>query len=295
MLGTSCMVPTKERNPSTVLLRYGGKGFLFDCGEGTQKRMNEMSIKRTEVKYILISHFHGDHVGGLLPMLQTIGNEAENTTIELHGPKGLKERMEGAFKFIDFDVNMDLQLFEHDLESPKKIIETPDYYVECANLDHTVPCVGYSFVEKDKRRINKVYTDKLNIPDGPHLKKLTDGESITFEGKKVDFEEATFMVSGRKISYITDTTLCNNCIALSDCADLLICESSMHSKDEEKAVIAKHMTAKDAAFIANNANVEKLVLTHFSQRYKDVTELEEDAKDYFNNVVSARDSMRFNL
>ena len=294
-LGTSCMMPTKERNPSTVLLRYGGDGILFDCGEGSQKAMNICGIKRTEVRYILLSHFHGDHVGGLLSLIQTIGNEAEHPVLEIHGPKGTKRRMEGGFTFIDLDVSIELRIFEHDDDEPTTIIDTEHFIIKAANLEHSTPCVGYTFIEKDKRRINKVYLGKEGVSDGPHLRELLNGKDITYEGKQISAEKATYVVSGRKVTYLTDTIVCNNGIALAQDADIMICESTFHSKDQDKAAKAMHLTAKDAAFMANNADVKKLVLTHFSQRYKNISDLEEDAQQYFDNVFLVKDYDRITL
>ncbi len=294
-LGTSCMVPTKERNVSGLFLSYKTDGILLDCGEGTQRQMNICGIKRTRVTKILISHWHGDHMAGLIGLIQTLGNEENKITIELYGPKGTKQHMSHLLKSCNFDVRVNLKVIELVPRGIKKFFENEDYILECALLDHNIPCLGYSFVEKDRYKINMSYLKKMKVPQGPHCKKLQAGKSITYKGKKVDVKKATFVVPGRKVTYIADTRLCTNAIKLGKNANILISEAVYTSELEKKGQKYKHMTAKDAALLANKANAEKLVLTHFSQRYKNTIPLQEDAQTYFDNVICAEDFMRINL
>ena len=292
-LGTSAMVPTKERNVSGVFLSFQTEGILFDCGEGTQRQMNICGINRNKVTKIFITHWHADHSAGIIGLLQTISNAEEKPKrVDIFGPKGTQERIKHIN--LAFVHDSGLNLFVHDID-PKGVeqcYEDELFVIEAVKLDHTTTCLGYSFVEKDRRRINMAYLKKLGVPEGPHLQKLQQGESITYKGKAVDVEKATSIVKGRKISYIMDTKFCHNAILLARNADLLITEASYTNELEDKAREYKHMTAGDAARIANEANVKKLILTHFSQRYKTTLEIEEDARTAFDNVICAKDFMR---
>ena len=116
-----------------------------------------------------------------------------------------------------------------------------------------------------------------------------------FRGNKINPDELSYIVKGKKLSFISDTVLCQNCYALAEMADLLICESAYSSKLEDKAKKYKHLTAKQAALIANRANVKRLVLTHFSSRYKNTQEIEEDARNYFDNIICAKDFMKIKV
>lgn len=289
------MVPTKERNVSAVFVQYKNQGLLFDCGEGTQRQMNIAGIKRTHVTKVLLSHWHGDHVGGLIGLLQTIGNEEMTPRLEIYGPVGTKQRMENLLKTCQFDLSVDIVIKELKPTKKETFCETEDFFLECAQVDHKVSCIGYTLGEKDKRKINMEYLKKKGIPEGPHLRTLQEGKPITWKGKKIAVEKATFLQTGKKIAYVIDTIPCTNAVLLAQDADVLICESTFASALKEKADEYKHMTAKDAALLAQQANVKKLVLTHFSQRYKTTQEIEEDAKTYFPNVVCAYDFMKVNV
>ncbi|MCX8147311.1 MAG: ribonuclease Z [Candidatus Woesearchaeota archaeon] len=294
-LGTSCMAPTKERNVSSVFLSFKTEGILFDCGEGTQRQMNIAGIKRTNITKIFISHWHGDHVSGIIGILQTIGNDENPPKIEIFGPKGTMHRMQHLMEACIFEARVDLKVHEIEPKGIDVCYEGKDFYVVCGELDHTTTCLGYSFIEKDRRNIKTDFLRKHNIPNGPHLKKLQEGKSIIFNGKKIDVNEATKVTKGRKITYIVDTRPCNNAIELAKNADVLICESAYTSALEEKAKMYKHLTAKESAFIASNANAKRLYLTHFSQRYKDVNELREEAAEIFSNTTCANDFMKVNI
>ncbi|MBI4738139.1 ribonuclease Z [Candidatus Woesearchaeota archaeon] len=295
-LGTSGMVPTKERNVTGLFIQYKGEGILFDCGEGTQRQMNICGINRNRVTKILVSHWHGDHVGGMLGLIQTIANKETNPKIDIYGPPKSEQFVEHMIKSCIFDVQIDLRVHELD---PKKGVERfyedEDIAVECAYLVHKVPCLGYSIIEKERLNIDTAKQKKLGIPDGPYLRKIKDGQSITLDGKTIKPEDICYTVQRKKLTLLTDTLLSDNCFALAQEADLLICEASYDSSFEHKAKEYKHMIASWAAQIANQCNVKKLVLTHFSQRYKTTQVIEEDARTYFPNVVCAYDFMKVRL
>lgn len=294
-LGTSCMVPTKDRNVSAVFLSYGTEGILFDCGEGTQRQMNIAGIKRTSVTKVLISHWHGDHVSGLVGLIQTMGNDEVPPTLEVFGPKGTEEHMEHLMKMCDFESRVNLKIYEIDVEDAEVVFENRDFRIEACPLNHTSPCVGYSFIEKERWKIDMAYLKKMGVPEGKHLQPFHEGKSIEWKGKTVDVSKATEKIKGKKITYIMDTAMCSPAIKLAKDADILICESAYAHDLEEKARLYKHLTGKQAATIASNANVGKLFLTHFSQRYKTVKDIEDDAREIFDKAECAHDFLKVKL
>ncbi|MBI2541956.1 ribonuclease Z [Candidatus Woesearchaeota archaeon] len=291
-LGTSSMVPTKERNQMAVFLSYGSEGILFDCGEGTQRQLKIAGISLTKATKILISHWHGDHVLGLPGLIQTLSSMDYSGKLEIYGPTGTKKRMEMMFEAFIFDKRLDFIVKE---VKSGIFFENNDFQLEAHGLEHGIETLGYRFVEKDKRKIDMKKVRKLGIPPGPLLGKLQDGKSIEFNGKKIDADEATYTEAGKKIAYITDTLHCDNCYKIAQDADLLMCEATYSSKLESKGEEYGHMTAKQAGQIANKSNAKQLVLIHFSARYKNTQELEEDARDIFDNVICAKDFMKIDL
>lgn len=291
-LGTSSMVPTKERNHSSLLIRYENHGILIDAGEGTQRQMKIANIPLTRITKILITHWHGDHVFGLPGIISSLGASEYSKTLEIYGPKGTKKYCEAMFEAFVFDKRIGLKITEI---KQGKFFENDDFILEAMELDHGIPTFGYSFIEKDKRRIDVKEVKKLGIPEGPLLGKLQDGKNIEFKGKKVTSEETTYIVKGKKISLIADTSPCKNCHTLAKDADLLICEATFTSKLEEKGAEYGHMTAKQAALIANKANVKKLFLNHLSARYKTPQEIVEEAQTYFHNSKVAEDFMKIKV
>jgi ribonuclease Z len=296
-LGTSSMVPTKERNVTGMFLKFKGEGILMDCGEGTQRQMNIAGIKRTSVTKILISHWHGDHVSGIIGLLQTMGNDMEPPSIAIYGPRETKKRMDHMLQTCIFDNKLDLTIKELDPKPGEvlRFFEDEDIALECAKLEHNVPCIGFSFVEKERLNIDVDKQKKLGIRDGPHLKKIKKGEDVMYKGKLVKASDVTYNVPQKKITYIADTDPCEEATLLAAEADIVICESTYFSEHTEKAELRKHMTSKDAALIAAQANAKKLILTHFSQRYKTVDDLEAEAKIHFPETVAAYDFMKIKV
>lgn len=292
ILGTSSMVPTKVRNHSAVLLRHNTEGILFDCGEGTQRQIKMAGIRPTAITRILISHWHGDHVLGLPGLIQTLGGSEYSGTLNIYGPKGTEQRINKMYEAFVFDDPLEMKI--HDIK-PGKFLDTKEFYIEAYKLEHTTPCLGFRFVEKDRRRINLKVTKELQIPEGPLLGKLQNGQSITWKGKKIYPTDATYKVKGKVFSYVVDTIPCDGAYKASIDSDFLICEATYTSQLTEKAGEYGHMTAAQAAQLANQAGAKKLVLTHFSQRYKDTLEIVEDARVYFDDVTAAEDLMKFKL
>ena len=291
-LGTSRMVPTRERNVQGIYLEYNGEGILVDCGEGTQRQMSIAGIKKNKVKKILISHWHGDHVSGIIGLLQTIGNEVKNSVIDIYGPKETKKRMNSLLNSCIYDANVILNIHELNPKKKIKFFENDNYILYCAPLKHNVQCIGYQFSEKDILKVDMEKAKKLGLKSSPLIGKLKEGKSILVDGKKILPEKITTVKKGIKIGFILDTLTCNGCIDVAKEADILICESSFSKEHDEKAENFKHMTAEKAAHIAQQANAKKLILTHFSQRYKQIDNLVEEARVIFPNTLAAFDFMQ---
>jgi ribonuclease Z len=290
-LGTSCMVPTKERNVQSIYLEYKGEGILIDCGEGTQRQMSIIGKSRMKVKKVLISHWHGDHVSGLIGLIQTLGNQEEPKKLTVFGPKGTKTKMYHLLNSCYFDLRIQIDVKEIDTKKKSIVYQNQDYKIEAAPMEHSVPCLGYSFIEKDQRKINMAKAKKLGLKEGPDIGKLQRGQKV----KGVKPEQVSHIQKGKKITFILDTRPCKNAIELAEDADLLICEAAYMKKHEEKGIEYSHMTTEQAAYIANKANVKKLIITHFSQRYKTTEELAEEIKTYFKNSSCAYDFMKLKV
>ncbi len=291
-LGTSSMVPTKERNQVAIFLSYGSEGILFDCGEGTQRQFKIAGISLTKVTKILISHWHSDHVLGLPGLIQSLSAMEYSDVLEIYGPVGTKKRIDKMFEAFVFDRQIKLKISE---VKNGLFFENKEFQLEAHPLEHGMDTLGYIFIEKDKRRIDLKKVKKIGIPEGPLLGKLQQGESIQHKGKKIHPDDTTFIENGKKVAYVADTSLCDNCYRIADNADLLICESTYSSKLAVKGEEYGHMTARQAAQVANKSGAKKLVLIHFSARYKNTQELEEDARDIFDNVICANDFMKIEL
>lgn len=295
-LGTSSMVPTKERNVQSIHLDFNGEGILVDCGEGSQRQMNIAGINRLKIRKILISHWHGDHVSGLIGLIQTMGSIFDpDTIIDIYGPIGTKIKMHHLLQTCYFDLRIKLKIHELSPKKVERFYENEIYAFECTKLEHGIPCIGYSFIIKEKIKINMDKVDSLGLKQGKWLQKIQKGKPAKVNGKIILPEQISSIESGTKVSFVLDTKYCENAVSLSEKADLLISEAVYADDLEEKAEEYNHMTAKDAATIAKTAKVERLILTHISQRYKSPKKLLTDAKKVFLNTEVAKDFLEINL
>ena len=289
-LGTGSMFPTKERNHTSVYLSFRGEHVLFDCGEGTQRQLRIMGISPTKITRVFLTHWHGDHSLGLAGFIQSNAASQRNTPLHVYGPLGTRDRVNSIMKTYVFKLNY--PLYVHDVD--EGVIFENDYmFVSAFKVKHTTSTLGFCLKEKDRRKINLDYTKKFGLVRHPLLGRLQKGEDIEYKGHTIRVEDATYVVRGRKICYVVDTVYFSDLVNYVQGADLLICESTYLKEDEREEYM--HMSAEDAAKLAKSSQVKKLILTHFSQRYKDVTPLVEEAKRIFNNVEAAHDFMKIEV
>lgn len=285
-LGTSCMMPIKERNSSAILINIENHHILLDCGEGTQRQLRKINFSPAKINKILITHLHGDHVLGIPGLLQTIASSSPGKEIEIYGPKNTTNFIRTLGKLFQLS---NLKLKINEVKKDSRIIDEKSFYITTKSLDHTIDCLGYSIIEKDKRRINLKYLKKFKLTKHPLLGKLQKGKSITYKGNKITPEKATIVIKGKKTTIITDTKFSNKLITFAKGSDVLVLEATYLHNLLDKANKYKHLTTKQAATIAKKSNSKKLILTHFSQRYKDLKQIKKEANSIFKNTIIAQD------
>ena len=297
-LGTGCMVPTKTRNHLGIALEFDGNIFLFDCGEATQNQIKKMKLPIGKIKKIFISHWHGDHVLGLPGLIQTLSNTDNIEKIEIHGPKDSKKYMKCVLNSSIFDPKIEIKVIEHEPKENERliIIDNKKYEMSCVKLNHSVPCLGYSFKEKDTLNIDEKKLKRLGIKSSPILARAKLGLDFEYKGKKIKANEITYLKKGMKITFIFDTRATSNINLIAKNSDYLVMEATyLFKSDYEKAEEYDHMCAKETAIIARENNVKNLIITHFSQRYKDAEILLEEAKEEFENTTLTYDLMTIKL
>lgn len=286
-LGTAASIPTRKRNHTSILLNYKYENLLFDCGEGTQRQFKFAKISPTKLTRIFISHWHGDHTLGLLGLLETLSMSEYQKVIHLYGPKGtgryfalLKEFL-GPYKKIKIEF--------HEVTS-SIAFENDEIKVETKPMRHGIPTLAYSFIIKEKLRLDKKKIEKLKLPQSPLLKKLQQGKDIIHNGRKIKSSQVTYSEKQRKITFIFDTLLNENAVELAKESEVLICESSFTQEEAKMAEEKKHLTAKDAGTIAKKSKSKMLKLIHISQRYDaNPQPVLNEAKKIFKNTTIAND------
>ncbi|HEC81259.1 MAG TPA: ribonuclease Z [Thermoplasmatales archaeon] len=288
-LGTSGSWPTVKRNVTSIAVKRGGEVILFDCGEGTQRQIQKSKLSYMQITKIFITHFHGDHFLGLPGLIQTMQLNDREEPLHIYGPRGTKKIVSIVSSLGYFKPSY--QIHAEEL-SDGDAVRCEGYTIKTVQVQHTVPTLAY-ILEEDTRpgRFNKTKALELGVPEGPLFSKLQKGESVTLDDGRV--VEPSMVLGpprrGRKIVFSGDTKPCQRLIKYAKNADLLIHDATFSSELEETANEYGHSTARQAAFIAKEAGVKRLVLTHISPRYLDVKPLQKEAQEIFNNSMVARD------
>jgi ribonuclease Z len=291
-LGTSASRPTVERNVASIAVVREGETFLFDCGEGTQRQMMRYGIT-FNIDDVFFTHFHTDHFLGFVGLLRTMSLQGRTEPLRAWGPRGATRLLRRSELFGTDRLTFGLEIREltHGDEIARK-----EYAIIAHGADHGgSPSLGYAIVESERRgRFNPDLARDMGIPEGPLWGQIHRGQPVTLDdGRIID---PTTLVGptrpGRRIVITGDTRPCTATIQAARDADLLVHEATFGDEEAERAMETGHSTAREAAHVAAQAGVHRLVLTHVSARYtRDVSDLEREARDVFPNTVVARDGM----
>ncbi|GAB4185786.1 MAG: ribonuclease Z [Simkaniaceae bacterium] len=290
ILGCSSQQPTRLRNHGAYLLRWNEEGLLFDPGEGTQRQFIFAEISPPAVTRIFVSHFHGDHCLGLGSMLMRLNLDKVAHPIHCYYPASGKvyfDRLRYGTIY-----HQTITVIEHPVSSAGIVHEDDKFRIEAIFLEHGTENIGWRIKEPDSR---KFYPDKLKKfhIKGPMVKELEEKKSLNINGKTIHLDDVSWIRKGDIFSCVIDTRFCPAAIEAAKGAKMLLCESTYLERDKELAHHHFHLTAKQAATVAKEAGAEILILTHFSARYRDLSEFEKEAREIFPNTFAADDFRRF--
>lgn len=292
-LGTAGTIPTRFRNLPAVILKRHGRIFLFDAGEGTQIQFIKMSQSMHKISDIFISHLHGDHIGGIPGILQSLSLLKREKPLRIFGPKNLSLFISAIHKTMNFELTFPIDVIE---VSSGRILDEKDFYVECVDAEHQIDIFAYGFFEKPRPgKFDPIKAENLGVPK-VLWKKLQRYEDLIVDKKLIRPNDIIGPPrAGRKIIYAIDTRPCNNVLNLSKDADILIHDGMFSESLREKAEDRGHSTALEAAKLAKAAKVKRLFLTHISSRYPDPDILLKEATAIFPNSEVAEDFLTIKL
>lgn len=291
-LGTGQAIPTIRRNHTSILIQYKDENILIDCGEGTQRQFRKAHLNPCSITKLLITHWHGDHILGIPGLLQTLALNGYNRELQIYGPKGTEFFMNKILSMFVFQGAIKYKIHEIDREN---FFENSDFKLQAEPMQHGAPCLAYSFIEKEKIRINKEKLKKLKIK-GKIIGELAKGKDIEWNEKKIKAKDLTYKQEQKKITIILDTSINKNMEKIADNSDLLICEATYRKEDVDAEGFKFHLTAEQAAQTAKSSKSKKLILTHLSQRYElKNKEILEEAKKVFKDVLIAEDLQKIEV
>ena len=297
ILGSSGAIPAYGRYPSSQLVEIENRHFLVDCGEGAQMQLMRFQANFHRINHILISHLHGDHYLGLMGLIFTMHLLRRTNDLHLYSHRGLDEiittqlrhsRSVPSFKIIFHQLRKNIR---------ETIYEDDSLSVETIPLAHKIPCTGFLFKEKIKpRRI-----DKTKLPEGLRLQQIANlkkGDDVTDSNGNVLYRNEELTLPPRKsrsYAYCSDTAYSESIIGQIKEVDILYHEATFGVDEILKALETQHSTAAQAATMATKADAGKLLIGHFSARYKDLEPLLAEARAVFEHVELATEGTVFTI
>ena len=295
ILGSSGAVPAYGRFPSSQLVEIQNRFFLVDCGEGCQMQLMRYQINFHRIGHIFISHLHGDHYLGLMGLIFTMHLQHRTNDLHIYSHRGLDEIITTQFKYSRSAPGFKIHFHGLEKDEYKIIFEDDALSVETLPLQHHISCSGFIFREKIKpRRI-----DKTRLPEGLSIQQLAglkNGEDVIDETGNILYRNDALTFDprhSRSYAYCSDTAFNESIVPLISNVDLLYHEATFGQEEESKAMETLHSTAHHAALIAAKAEVKKLLIGHFSARYKELDSLLLEARVTFTNTFLAQEGETF--
>jgi ribonuclease Z len=291
VLGTASQVPTRSRNHNALLLLWDDLGILFDPGEGTQRQLTLAGLSTSQISHIAITHFHGDHCLGLAGIIQRLSLDGVTHTVEVIYPASGQvffERLRHASLFYD---RSNLIPRPVSGQGTIEVTRRGSMKLSACPLEHGVDCFGYRLQEGDGRRMLPERLEAAGVR-GPMVGELMRRGQVQVGGRVVTLEEMSEARQGQSFAVVMDTRPCEGAERLATGTDLLVCESTYQDSETQEAHDHFHMTAAQAARLADAGGVRRLVLTHFSQRYTSLEGFALEASAIHADVVVAEDLTR---
>lgn len=295
ILGNNSALPAHGRNPTSQVLQVDNFSCLIDCGEGTQWQLRKYKIKTGKIKYIFISHLHGDHYFGLIGLLTSFSLNGRPDDLHIFGPPMLE-------KILQLQVEVSggplcYKIYFHALTEEKEVMNTEQITVECFKMKHRIECWGFIFREKKLPRT--IDPDKVKNYEVPveFFKQLQQGEDfVTAGGTIISNEELTNSSSDPKsYAFCGDTVYFEDIIAKIRKVDILYHETTFLNELKNKASERFHSTTIEAGTIALKAGVGKLIIGHFSSRYEDLEPFRQECRTIFPETELAREGVCFKI
>lgn len=297
VLGTGSARPTTFRHHSAHALNVHEQFYLIDCGEGTQTRLLECGINPLKINAVFITHLHGDHVYGLFPLISSMGMMGRKTPLPVYAPAPMGEIIDNHFRYFDQKRPFEVVWHEIDTRREETVYENSVMEVSTIPLRHRVPTAGYLFREKEPAlnvRKEAISEYGLGIAQIAAAKR---GEDVTLgDGRIVPNDRITYVpYSARSYAYCSDTMYSARVAGIVSGVDLLYHEATFADQEKALAPETGHSTAVQAARIAAKAGAGKLLLGHFSSRYKDASVLLDEARPVFPETCIAEELTTYSI
>lgn len=295
ILGSGSATPTLHSHPSAQVVEIDSDLFLIDCGEGTQYRLLEQHIKPGRLKGIFISHLHGDHYFGLFGLLTSLSLAQRTDTLLLFGPRGLSDILTEIFRQSDTRLHYFLDYHEVDARNPGLIYETSGMTVSSLPLRHRIPCTGFLFREKAGQRnlIKEKVTPDIHFS---HLRSLKEGNDVYSEDGTLLYACDEYTLPPHpplSYAYCSDTAFWPDLIPHIQGVDCLYHEATFRDDQLKRAQKTYHSTASQAAEVASEAGIGKLLIGHLSSRYTDNEASLQEARSVFPETYFAEEGLTY--